>query len=49
MELRIKAINFEASEQLKTFIDKKVKKISRFNDNIIESEEIGRASCRGRV
>lgn len=40
MELRIKAINFEASEQLKTFIDKKVKKIGRFNDNIIESEVI---------
>ncbi len=40
MELRIKSINFEASEQLKAFIEKKVSKLERFNDNIIESEVV---------
>lgn len=38
MELRIKSINFEASDQLKSFIEKKVNKLEKFNDNIIESE-----------
>lgn len=40
MELRIKSINFEASEQLKAFIEKKVNKLERFNDNILESEVV---------
>lgn len=40
MELRIKSINFEVADQLKAFIEKKVSKLEKFNDNIIESEVI---------
>lgn len=40
MELRIQSVNFDASEQLKAFIDKKVKKLERFDDDIIEAEVI---------
>lgn len=38
MVLRIKSINFEAAEQLKSFIEKRINKLKRFNENIIESE-----------
>ena len=40
MELRIQSINFEASEQLKTFANKKVSKLVKFTDDIIQSEMI---------
>lgn len=40
MELRIQSINFEATEQLKAFTEKKVKKLEKFNDNIIQTEVI---------
>lgn len=40
MEVKIKSINFESSENLKVFIEKKISKLGRFNDNIIESEVI---------
>ncbi len=40
MELRIQSINFEASEQLTAFIEKRVSKLEKFNDNIIEGEVI---------
>ena len=38
MELRIQSINFEATEQLKTFVEKKIKKLEKFSDNIIQTE-----------
>ena len=38
MELRIQPINFEATEQLKTFVEKKIKKLEKFSDNIIQTE-----------
>ncbi len=38
MELRIQSINFEATQQLKTFVEKKMKKLEKFNDSIIEAE-----------
>ncbi len=40
MEVKIRSINFESSENLKVFIEKKISKLGRFNDNIIESEVI---------
>ena len=38
MELRIQSINFEATEQLKTFVEKKIKKLEKLSDNIIQTE-----------
>ncbi len=38
MELRIQSINFEATEQLKAFVGKKIKKLEKFSDNIIQTE-----------
>lgn len=40
MELRIQSVNFDATEQLKAFVEKKVKKLERFNEDIIETEVI---------
>ncbi len=40
MELRIQSVNFEASDQLKAFAEKKVSKLMRFSDDIIQSEMI---------
>ena len=40
MELRIQSINFEATEQLKAFVEKKMKKLEKFNDHIIQAEVI---------
>lgn len=40
MELRIQSINFEATEQLKAFTEKKLKKLEKFSDNIIQTEVI---------
>jgi putative sigma-54 modulation protein len=40
MELRIQSVNFEASDQLKAFAEKKVSKLVRFSDDIIQSEMI---------
>ena len=40
MELRIQAVNFEATEQLKAFIDKKMRKLEKFSDSIIQTEVI---------
>ena len=40
MELRIQSVNFEASEQLKEFATKKVNKLLRYTDDIIQSEMI---------
>lgn len=40
MELRIQSINFEATEQLKVFAEKKLKKLEKFSDNIIQTEVI---------
>jgi putative sigma-54 modulation protein len=38
MELRIQSVNFDATEQLKAFTEKKIKKLERFNDSIIQTE-----------
>ncbi|MDR1744035.1 MAG: ribosome-associated translation inhibitor RaiA [Dysgonamonadaceae bacterium] len=38
MELRIQSINFDATEQLKSFTEKKVKKLEKFHDGIIQAE-----------
>lgn len=40
MELRIQSVNFEASEQLKSFAKKKVEKLVKYTDDIIQSEMI---------
>ena len=40
MELRIQSINFEASEQLKAFAKKKVNKLVKYTDDIIQSDVI---------
>lgn len=40
MELRIQSVNFDASEQLKTFAQKKVSKLVKYTDEIIQSEMI---------
>ena len=40
MELRIQSVNFEATEQLKAFAKKKVEKLVKYTDDIIQSEMI---------
>ena len=40
MELRIQSVNFDASEQLKAFAQKKVNKLAKYTDDIIQSEMI---------
>lgn len=40
MELTIQSVNFDATEQLKAFVDKKVKKLERITDEIIQAEVI---------
>lgn len=40
MEITIQSVNFDATEQLKTFVEKKVKKLERFSDDIIQAEVI---------
>jgi putative sigma-54 modulation protein len=42
MELTIQAINFEATDKLKTFVDKKIKKLERFNDGILNADVVMR-------
>jgi putative sigma-54 modulation protein len=38
MEIRIQAINFDASEQLEAFIQKKVSKLQKFYDDILSAD-----------
>ena len=38
MDVRIQAIHFDATAQLESFIQKKVSKLSRFHDGIMEAE-----------
>jgi putative sigma-54 modulation protein len=38
MEIAIKAIHFEASKQLEAFIEKKVQRLSKFNDSILSAD-----------
>ncbi len=40
MELRIQSVNFEASDQLKAFAEKKVNKLVKYTEDIIQSEMI---------
>lgn len=40
MELRIQSINFDATEQLKSFIEKKASKLAKFNDAIMKAEVV---------
>lgn len=40
MELTIQSVNFDATEQLKAFTEKKIKKVQRFTDEIIQAEVI---------
>ncbi len=40
MEVRIQSLNFEATEKLQSFIQKKVQKLERFYDNIAQVEVI---------
>ncbi len=38
MKIRIQAVHFDATEQLKAFIEKKLNKLTRFSDEILEAE-----------
>jgi putative sigma-54 modulation protein len=38
MEITIQAIHFEASQQLEAFIQKKVSRLSKFNDNLFRAD-----------
>jgi len=38
MEIRVQSVKFDADNKLLEFIDKKVSKIERFNDEIIKTE-----------
>lgn len=40
MELRIQSVNFDATEQLHAFIEKKVNKLERFSEDIIDAEVV---------
>ncbi|MDR2473694.1 MAG: ribosome-associated translation inhibitor RaiA [Tannerella sp.] len=38
MEIKIKSIHFDATDKLEAFIEKKVTKLEKFNDSILQSE-----------
>ena len=38
MEITIQAIHFEATQRLETFIQKKVNRLSKFNDDILAAD-----------
>ena len=38
MDLRIQSVNFDATEQLKAFVEKKTKKLEKIYDGIIQAE-----------
>jgi putative sigma-54 modulation protein len=38
MEITIHSIHFEASKQLETFIQKKVSRLSKFNDGVLRAD-----------
>lgn len=40
MKLTIQSVNFDATEQLKSFIEKKINKLDRLSDDIIQAEVI---------
>ena len=40
MEVRIQSLNFDATEKLQSFIQKKVQKLERFYDNIAQVEVV---------
>lgn len=40
MEIRINSVKFDHSEQLESFIQKKVAKLDKFYDNIIKAEVV---------
>lgn len=40
MEIKIQSVHFDAAEQLKEFITKKVSKLNKYTDNIIDAEII---------
>lgn len=40
MELTIQSVNFDATNQLKSFAEKKIKKLERFSDEIIQADVI---------
>lgn len=40
MEIRIQSLNFDATEKLQSFIQKKVQKLERFYDNIAQVEVV---------
>lgn len=40
MELTIQSVNFDATDNLKAFVEKKMKKLERFSDEIITAEVI---------
>lgn len=40
MEITIQAIHFEASQQLETFIRKKVSRLSKFNDDVFSADVV---------
>lgn len=40
MDIRIQSIHFDASERLQEFIQKKVSKLEKFFDNIIDAEVV---------
>lgn len=40
MEITIQSVNFDATDQLKAFVEKKIKKLERFSDDIIQAEVI---------
>lgn len=40
MDIQIQSVHFEASVQLKEFIEKKISKLGRFSDSILSAEVI---------
>ena len=40
MELTIQSVNFDATNQLKAFVEKKTKKLERFSEDIILAEVV---------
>lgn len=40
MEIRIQALHFDATEKLQDFVQKKVSKLGKFSDNIVEAEAV---------
>ncbi len=46
MEIRLKALKFDASEKLAAFVEKKVARLSKFFDGVAQAAEVSLEDCK---